>query len=386
MRGRTVLIDARVLSAQRGGVARIAVSLLEAMVDNPEINVVCVVMRGTAYADLPAAPNIEYVELRFPFGVARFMKVIVEHTNLYWLIARRRPDIAVFLNYTMPIFPIRALVERVFLGLWDVTFHTNPDHYSAGERAVLRWPSKFGAMRADGVLTCSEFDAAQIKSVFPFVNNIFVAQLSAGREFFDDSPQLSQHSKSNSGTGEITVGGKYILSLGVIYNRRRLDAIVAAFVELKKRGELKDYTLVVIGKDKTRPHQNIKEQCALHAAFIQYTEFVDESKLRSAYANAAAFICLSEIDGEAILLKEAAAVGTLLITTRELVGAVGGNAIVVEAPVSPVSVADALMRVPDAISSGRKMIDEARRYVRDIDQRAEFSKMVQFLLREVKDD
>ena len=377
-----ILIDARVLSVQRGGVARIVINLLNEFSNRDKIQIICLVMQGSS-TSLPQLKNVKYVYMSWPFGTKRFMRFFVENTKLYIQILKEKPDICFCPNYTAPLLLSIYRPFKLVMGIWDITYTTNPDHYTWYERLVLQFPSRIAARIADLVVTCSNFDALQIQRYYKIDSKkIHVLKLNADNIFFSEEyiekpiKYLQNH--------EIT--DNYILSLGVIYRRRMIPEIVRAFVELKIERKLEEsLQLLIVGKNLIRPKFDLENLISSSKMWgVRYIEFVPEEQLRALFKFAQSYICISEVDGEAILLKEAVALGTAVITTKMLSSDIDNYATLIKTPVTVDEIKSSILT---AIKTDSQLLNQqtinAKKQLTFISGEAEYKKLAMAILKEV---
>lgn len=378
-----IFLDARVLSVQRGGVAKIVLELLDELSKRQDITVVCYAMKD-GEAIRFSKPNVEFKFLSWPFGIKKKTRFILENSTLWKAVWKESPDIAIFPNYTMPLLPLPRQT-KVVVGIWDISYSTHPSHYTFMERLGLHGPSKNAARVADLVVTCSEFDRDQISKHY-LINRqkIHFLELNADDRFFGElGTPVKSHNTENDCTylSNLNVQGPYILSLGVIYQRRQVPEIITAFVNLKKSGKLPpDLQLLVIGKNLIRPKFNLQGLISECYEFgIRYGDFVPSKDLVSVYQNALCYICLSEVDGEAVLVKEAAALEVPIITTPMLSGSVGGHAVEIEVPVTVVGIESGIREFFNEEDLDTR-VQDARRYLETINVAGSYNLLVEKIL------
>jgi glycosyltransferase involved in cell wall biosynthesis len=378
-----IFLDARVLSVQRGGVAKIVLELLEVLSTRQDVKVVCYAMKN-GEAITFSHPNVEFKFLSWPFGVKKMTRFLVENTTLWKAVWKEAPDIAIFPNYTMPLLPLPRQT-KVVVGIWDISYSTHPSHYTFMERLSLHGPSKYAARVADLVVTCSEFDGEQISKYYHINRQkIHLLELNADDRFFGEiGTSVKSHTTENycSYLSDMNVQGPYILSLGVIYQRRLVPEIITAFVNLKKSRKLPpDLQLLVIGKNLIRPKFNLQgliSEC--HEFGIRYGDFVPSKDLVSVYRNALCYVCLSEVDGEAVLVKEAAALEVPIITTPMLSGSVGGHAVEIGVPVTVGGIESGLQEFFDEEDLDTQ-VQDARRHLETINVAGSYNLLVEKIL------
>jgi glycosyltransferase involved in cell wall biosynthesis len=142
------------------------------------------------------------------------------------------------------------------------------------------------------------------------------------------------------------VRGSYVVTVGSIFNRRRLPELLRAAALLSRRRP--DLTLDVAGENRTHPPLDVEalaRQLDLEDR-LRLSGYVSEEGLAARYAAADAAIFLSEYEGFGLGALEAMAHGTPTIVARRpsLDEVAGDGALTVEPDDVP-GIADALDRV-----------------------------------------
>ena len=101
----------------------------------------------------------------------------------------------------------------------------------------------------------------------------------------------------------------HVLFVGSIFNRRHVPELIEAFSSVARRHG--DAMLHLVGDNRSYPHQDIAARIAASPARdrIQWHEYVPEPTLQQLYAQAAAFVFLSEYEGLGLTPLEALAAG-----------------------------------------------------------------------------
>ena len=375
-----LLVDGTCLSVQRGGVARILLNFLVYLSEVPNLTIRCVIMNGSVN-DLPHYENVEYVALRRPLGMKRFTRAIVENTSLIFQIYKFSPDIVFCPRYTAPLLFKFYKPFRLVTGIWDITYTTHPSHYRLHERIVQQGPSALAAKMSDMVITCSEFDAKQIAEHYAINRHkIHVLTLNADENFFKEaeiSNDFNEYLKSKN------INCPYYLTLGVIYTRRMIPEIIAAFVRLKKQSRISDnLQLVVVGKNLIRPTFELEDLIEENYQYgVRYIEFIPEEFLKQIFTKSDAYLCISEVDGEAILVKEAAALNTPVITTQMLGEGLNNSVEMIETPVTVEGISKSIFKFYN-LDEKEKMrrTKIARSHIEKIDSTNEYKAVIRKML------
>jgi hypothetical protein len=147
------------------------------------------------------------------------------------------------------------------------------------------------------------------------------------------------------------VRGPYLLTVGSIFNRRRLPELLRAVARLRPRRP--DLRLDVVGDNRTRPPVDfgrLVREVGLEGC-VRFEGFLDEDALALRYAAADAAVFLSDYEGFGLPAMEAASRGVpLVVSTRPALSEVfGAVALTVDAEdVSAVAaVLEHLLSAPD---------------------------------------
>lgn len=321
-------IDARCLEWERGGVARILVNLLRLW---PQIS--------------DRHQYMLYFESRVPED--EFLRhPLFEHRiiNGPWFLKKRRSlAMQLFMPLEMrphnldlffaPVYygPLLSPCPKTVVGAWDISYTSHQEHFKRRESMQMSFFSRHSCRRAVGILTCSPFDARQIQRYYGIPSErICVLRLAADAKFTPtvDLQRLEVLRR------KYRLPPRYILSMGVILNRRSVDVIIDSFKNVYR--DYADIGLVVVGRNSTVPFVDIegKMKPLIEEGRGVYLPRVTEDELIDFYRGAWYYICTSTVDGEALMLKEAMKCGTPIITSPLLEETVGGAAVIVLDPTS----------------------------------------------------
>lgn len=315
-----IAIDARELIGQRTGVGRYLLEIL------------------TAWGELPGAAAHEFIlcapepleppsALRASVATARGRGTVWEQAALPRLVTSARADVLFAPGYTGPL---RGSVPMV-VTIHDVSFAAHPEWFSWREglrrRALTRW----SARRAARVITVSDFSKREI------VRHLGVAQsnvevIYSGATTLPAAPRVE--------------GGRFVLYVGSVFNRRHLPELIEGFDRLATRSP--DIRLEIVGDNRTRPRVDVA--ALIHGASaaqrIRARSYVSDAELSALYATASAFAFLSDYEGFAMTPLDALAAGVpvVLLDTEVSREIYGPAAAYVERP-DPDLIALALERV-----------------------------------------
>ena len=352
-----ILVDARCLEWGRGGVSRIVLQVLKKW-HKEEINNITLLFQISVPEDIKALfPNFNFHLIAGPKFLRR-SRILSEQLLIPWILFSCKPRIYFAPWYTAPLFMGKT---QLVLGLWDISYTTHPHHYRYMHRFSLGFFSRRSSKRANVIITCSDFDALQIEQFYKVPSEkIRKWYISADKRFFS---KLNEINLANV-RSELNLPKRFILSLGVIYNRRHVNTLISAFSDFIKF--YPQISLVVVGKDATYPKKNIRKLCNDSIGNIIYLERVDDRFLPALYQLADAFYSVSTVDGETLLNKEALASSTPVITSNLLMDSIGGFASLVEEPQNAESVLKSLLNFFENFSKEKEKAIEGRNYVQKI--------------------
>ena len=214
---------------------------------------------------------------------------IWEQTTLQRAVRAARPDVFFAPGYTAPLTVAAPLV----LTIHDVSFFAHPEWFSFREGVRRRLITAWSARRARAVITDTDFSKREIQR-FIGIAPARVRTIPLGLD-----------TRSASGAHDPGL----VLYVGSIFQRRRVDRLIAAFDLVADR--VPDARLEIVGENRTTPHIDldaIRRQCR-HADRITIRSYVDDAALASLYERASVFAFLSEYEGFGLTPLEALAGG-----------------------------------------------------------------------------
>ena len=353
-------VDARVLEWRRGGVARIVINILKIWQrKRSEHHFVLYFQNYIPGDDFLRHPNFELKLLKGP-KLLRIHRIVAEQFLMPSQLKKDNLDLFFATGYSAPLL-LRSV--KIVVAAWDISYSTHPEHYSWRHRISLGYFSRKTCEYAAGVITASTFDAKQIEKYYKVrPQNISTVYLAADKKF------TAKRNKSEIDriTVKYKLPSKFILSMGVIQNRRNVDKIINSFKQIKN--EYKNFSLVLVGRNYTQPSINIegmmKEMIEEKRAL--YIPWVEDEDLPALYQAAYSYICTSTVDGEALMLKEAMQSGTPVITSPLLKEAIGGNGLIINDPESVLNTSKVLRIAMSNELVRKKLINDGIKWTRDI--------------------
>jgi glycosyltransferase involved in cell wall biosynthesis len=280
-----IAIDARELHGKPTGVGRLLRRLLE------------------EWARMPEARAHEFVQVT-PAADGPKGGTLWEQLVLPRLVRRANADVLFAPAYSGPVLSPVPMVAAIH----DVSFAAHPEWFTWREGLRRRMTTRLAARAADRVITISEFSKREIVAhlgVEP--SKITVAY--PGVTSFTHETRLHT-------PGANPKGSRYertVLFVGSIFNRRHVPELIDGFTRLaRSRPEMR---LEIVGDNRTSPRVNLEAlvQSTAIADRIHLRSYVADDDLPSLYADASAFVFLSEYEGFGLTPLEALASGVPVV-------------------------------------------------------------------------
>jgi glycosyltransferase involved in cell wall biosynthesis len=355
-----IVIDARLLEHEKGGMYRIIFNMLRCISDNNDNN------QYTLYFS-NIIPELEFLRNnKFDCRVLKGPKVFrAWYTFATHVLLPLNLLFGKFELFYTPYYfgPIFNPVKKVILSPWDISFTTHPTHYTFRMGKQLSIYSRITCKKADALITCSEYDKDIIEDIYSINREkIFVLPLAVDQLFRDHSYEDEQESYLSN----LDLNCKYILSVGTIYNRRNIDKLLIAFSRLIKNGN--NIKLVLLGRNFTSPKLNLEELITDLgiADYVYRQERVTDKELKLLYLGAMYTYCTSTVDGETIIIKESLAVGTPVIINSLFSRTISGFGVILEDPENVDCIEGALVNALDNYQVNLDVAIQGQKYVLDI--------------------
>lgn len=331
-------IDARCLEWSIGGPARYLINMLKLW---PQISkkhkYVLFFQNRIPEADFLNNELFEKVLIAGP----KFLKtrrIVGEQLLMPFAIKKHKIELYFTPWYSIPLVPLGV---KTVIGAWDIACNTHPHHYTILDRISFGIFVPRSYKKADGLLTCSNFDAQQIMNYCDLSSERFcVVPYAADNKFTPnvDPARIEEFRK------KYKLPERYILSMGIIIPRRNVDVVIDAFIDIHEKNP--DVGLVVVGRNVTVPYMDIHKKMSplIGKGRGLYLVRAPEEEIVNFYQGAWYYICTSTVDGESLMLKEAMKCGTPVITSQFLMETVGGNALLLEDPTDRKQTAEALQK------------------------------------------
>lgn len=281
-----IAVDARELCGKPTGVGRYLAGLLEGWTDDRSAQR----HRWTLYAHArPALPGRWSERVRVIDGSGG---TAWEQVALPRALRAERPDVFFAPGYTAPLTVAAPLVLTVH----DVSFFAHREWFAYREGTRRRVLTAWSARRARRIITDTEFSKAEIvRHIGVPASRITVIPLGI---------------TAGPAPGRVDGRDPVVLYVGSVFERRRVDRLIAAFDHVADA--VPGARLEIVGENRTRhPRldlEALRRNCR-HADAITLRSYVDEATLASLYGQASVFAFLSEYEGFGFPPLEALAAG-----------------------------------------------------------------------------
>ena len=250
-----------------------------------------------------------------------------------------RPDIIHSNNYYCPTGLQQA---RLVYSLYDLAFLEHPEYTTEANRLVCFNGVFEAGLRADAIITISQFSRQHFLSLFPHyaAENVHVVPLASRFE-------IGAPASSRQVAGwKPALSGQYWLSVATLEPRKNLRRLLKAYADLKHTNQT-DLPLVMAGgkgwlEDGLRTY--IQELDIQNHVYL--TGYVDDPTLQWLYQNCFAFVYPSLFEGFGLPVVEAMSLGAAVITSATTsLPEVTGDAAVLINPEDVDALAEAMRRL-----------------------------------------
>jgi glycosyltransferase involved in cell wall biosynthesis len=320
-------VDARCLEWQRGYVAGFTEKIIQALTKKENFQIV-LFFQNYVPDDIKKIENdIKICLLKGP-KILLSKRILSEQIILPYFVWKEKCNYLIAPTYSAPLL----IKCKLILCIWDITYSTNKKDYSFLMGLSLRIFSYISSKLANKIITCSNFDANQIIAHYNIIKEKIVVINFPPRNKYRFAQKEDLIEIENLKI-KLRLPHRYILCLGVIYNRRNIDKIISGYKQSKLYIN-KTVGLAIVGRDATNP--SIKPKKLMEELVKEkigyYSDWAEEDDFMHLMQGAEFYVCTSKIDGEGIILKEAAMCGIPVITSPMLKDSVSGNCIIINDP------------------------------------------------------
>ena len=236
--------------------------------------------------------------------------------------------------------PLLLDVPRV-TAIHDLSFFSIPDDFAFLDGLRRRILVRASQRVSSRILVISDFTRRELLGRFPdAAGRVVCIPLAAD---VDDLPQAPSRADARAASHP---EGPRLLSVGSLFNRRRVPALIQAMAMLSRSHP--NATLDIVGENRTHPRLDLEAQVRRLGLGqrVRFWGFVGEAELALRYASADVAVYLSEYEGLGLPVLEAMARGIPVVTSvRPATGEVFREAALLVDPADPTDVAAALDRV-----------------------------------------
>ena len=295
-------VDGRLLSGNLTGVGKYVLNLIEYIAANIQ----------EAEIRVYTSRDLKILFASERITIIRDKEIFVRVKPMVWskflshqLINFDKPDIYLSGDTFVPLF---LKVKKIISVVHDVSYIIASETMTSLHLLMSRFFFKSDLAKADAVITNSKGTSDKIKKYFkrntdvvfyPVIDNWLIGM--------DKKVVKKELEKLN-------ITYPYILSVATQEPRKNLDKTINAFIHLKKKGELKDYKLLLIGS-KGWKSDKIESLISSFSSDIISLGYVSDSLLPFLYNGAKLFVFPSKYEGFGMPPREAMLCGAKVLAT-----------------------------------------------------------------------
>jgi glycosyltransferase involved in cell wall biosynthesis len=291
-----IIIEGSVFDDKRTGVARFVKNILEVWGRYYKENIYLMIKRDNNFDCISEDVGINYIVV--PWWQKR--NLIWQQIAVPTVVKRIGGDVYFAPNYTLPL---RLNMKSVLI-IHDLSFF----HYrsvSIIKDTILRYLVRQSCKKADAVIVPTYYIKDEMARHFGqnLLGKIRVMNAACDHLNYD----RINIKDVNNVREKYQLMGRYILSVGLLFNRRHPEKLLEAFSIVRRiYGNVK---LVIIGGNRTSPYINIEgliNKLKLSEVVI-WKDYVPEDELMALYKGCDVFVYLSDYEGFGIPILEALA-------------------------------------------------------------------------------
>ncbi len=302
-------IDARSLEKSKTGVGRYLSNLLRFWKNNKDNEFYLYFKDEIPEDDFLKGDNLKLKLLKNPFGFSS--NFFFQHFLLPYNLAKDKAGFFFSPFYLKPFYcPVKSAIV-----LHDISYEAHPEWFDFKSQFILRILSKYSAKTADKIFTVSSYSKNEIIKYYKInPEKIAVTYLAPDSGF----AKINNEEKIRAVKQKYNLSGKFILSVGSIFNRRHIPEIMEAFEKLTLKHN--DYQLLIIGKNHTHPFVDIDNMMEIanqkigRKAIVKL-DYANDEELMAFYNSCFLNIYLSDYEGFGLPIIEAQFFGKPVITS-----------------------------------------------------------------------
>lgn len=313
-----IAIDARALEGHRTGVGRVLFNVLREW-SGGELSQN---LRGKNIKillyfknEIPSDIEVLPFEKKILRPILKDSNFLFQHLLLPLALRRDRPDVFWGPAYLLPCWGIGRL--RSVVMTHDVSFTAHPEWESPASKFFLGFFARRSALRADRVITVSQFSKEEIKRLWKIGDDKIAVSYPAPdpvfRPFSEEEKQAIR--------GKYNLKDRFVIFVGSFFTRRRIPELMAGF-ESARRDLNADWQLALIGQNHTRPFADIKKlareaNVRMGEEAIKIIEELIPIDLPVLYSASGTAVYISDYEGFGLPVLEAMSSGTPVITSKK---------------------------------------------------------------------
>ncbi|MCJ7856674.1 glycosyltransferase family 4 protein [Lachnospiraceae bacterium NSJ-143] len=249
-------------------------------------------------------------------------------------------DVTIFFNYYIP----PGVKGKKLTFVHDMTYKAFPETVNKRTLYMLNMNMKKSCLRADKILTISEFSKSEIVKYMNIdAKKIDVVPVGVNHDKFK---VCSDKNKIQKVLDKYNIDCSYFLYLGTLEPRKNIEGMIDAYLAFKKKN--KNAPKFVLAGRKGWLYESIFERVKQYGIedSVIFTGYVEEHEAPLLLNGALAFLFVSLYEGFGMPPLEAMACGTPVITSKvsSLPEVVGNIALLVN-PYSPEEITEAMEKI-----------------------------------------
>jgi glycosyltransferase involved in cell wall biosynthesis len=234
-----------------------------------------------------------------------------QQRNFFWqngILSRELKRRSVKLFFTPTANSILFFDEIQTVAIHDLSYFNYPAWFRPQERMVRRFCAKQAAHKAERIYVISDYVRKEIVSRFGIDERKVLLTPIGVQERKIDPKNREILRKSYD-----LENRKIVLYVGSIFQRRHLPVLIEAMKSMKE-----EVHLIVIGENRTFPHQDLQEIARKHSvdSRITFLEYAASKVVEDYYQMADAFVYLSTYEGFGIPPLEAMSYGLPVVISK----------------------------------------------------------------------